>query len=173
MDDLLFVEHALPDDGDLDRFCSGDDEVDAWFTGRAWFQESKGKASPATYKFSAEKDGDAVGYASAQFTKRPHPNDASDEKAKDLLVYVVGVNARFQGARTHRDPTITYAAALFDELRRWASEKSGCVGIQLRVRASNERARGFYRKVGFVDDPAGQVDYDAEGPHITMRLLLP
>jgi ribosomal protein S18 acetylase RimI-like enzyme len=57
-------------------------------------------------------------------------------------------------------------------LERFAIDKTGCRGLYLWVRADNDRAIAFYRKCGFVDDPAGPVQRDDGAPHLSMRKLL-
>ena len=167
----LFTQFALPDDLYLDVFVSGDEEVDGWFRSRKWFNATKGKASPPTYVFRTAQDGDVVGCASVAFRKMEHPEDASSQRAKYLMVYVVGVNIGFHGQRNPQAPDETFAASIFGVIEALAMKHSDCVGLSLWVRSTNARAIAFYQKVGFVADPSGAVQRDDKAPHLTMRRL--
>jgi GNAT superfamily N-acetyltransferase len=171
LSDALFIRFALPDDPDLDLFESGVEEVDSYFRSRQWFNAEKGKAAPPTYQFLTEEGGEVVGYAAVAFRNCPHPDDAAAERAKYLAVYVTGVHQRFQGQKNPRAPGESFAASMFRQLEQFARDKAGCVGLFLWVRADNDRAIAFYRKVGFVDDPAGPVQRDDGAPHLSMRRL--
>ncbi|MGE0328771.1 MAG: GNAT family N-acetyltransferase [Polyangiaceae bacterium] len=165
----LYTQFALPTDPDLDGFLSGVDEVDHYFRSRAWFDSKKEIASPPTYQFRTEEDGYVVGYASVGFRNLPHPSDEAAERARYLVIYVVGVHLRFRGVRNPSRPSDTYAASIFDELEELARQRSDCVGLSLWVRTDNLRAIAFYRKLGFAADPAGPVHRDGGSPHLTMR----
>lgn len=96
----LQYEYAIPSDPEIDEFASGDDEVDKYFHSRQWFDDGSGKASPPTYKFC---DGDKlVGFAAVAFGNSPHPTDESSEKAKYLVVYVVGAHEKLHGVNVTR-----------------------------------------------------------------------
>lgn len=168
----LHFEFAPPDDPELDRFESGEEEVNAYFRSRQWFNEEKGQAAPPTYVFRTEAGGPVVGYAAISFRNVEHPDDRSASRAKYLMIYVVGVNRPFQGQRNPRAPEETFAASIFAAVEGFAMAKAGCAGLSLWVRSTNVRAIRFYEKVGFVADPSGPVRRDAAAPHLTMRKLL-
>ena len=105
------------------------------------------------------------------FRNCAHPDDGSASKAKYLAIYVTGVHRHFHGEKNPRAPEESFAVSVFRQLEQFAQDKAGCVGLFLWVRADNDRAIGFYRKVGFVDDPAGPVQRDEGAPHLTMRKL--
>ncbi len=172
MPDALFTQYALPDDPDLDAFDSGIEEVNDYFRSRRWFNAAKGKAAPPTYQFQTHEGGDVVGYAAVSFRNCGHPDDAAGERAKYLMVYVVGLHARFQGRENPRASGDSFAVSMFRVLDQFARDKTGCVGLYLWVRSDNDRAIAFYRKVGFDDDPAGPVQRDDNVPHLTLRKLL-
>lgn len=163
------MQFALPDDPDLDVFESGVEEVDRYFRSREWFSAAKGKAAPPTYQFKTHDGGEIVGYAAVAFRKCGHPNDDATDKAKYLAVYVAGVYRAFQGKKNPRSPDESFAVSLFRTLERFASDKQDCRGLYLWVRTDNSRAIRFYRKFGFIDDPAGPVQRDSGAPHLTMR----
>jgi GNAT superfamily N-acetyltransferase len=167
----LFYEYALPDDPELDRFDSGEDEVNAYFRSRRWFNAEKGQAAPPTYAFRTEEGGPVVGYAAVSFRNAEHPDDRSATRAKYLMVYVVGVNRPYQGRRNPVAPDETYAASIFGVIQGFVASKAGCVGVCLWVRSTNARAIHFYEKAGFVADPSGPVERDSGAPHLTMRKL--
>ncbi len=171
MPGTLFYEYALPDDPDLDRFDSGEEEVNTFFRSRRWFNAEKGLAAPPTYVFRTERGGPVVGYAAVSFRNAEHPNDRSATRAKYLMVYVVGVNRSYQGQRNPFAPGETFAASIFAVIEEFAAAKAGCVGMSLWVRSINVRAIRFYEKAGFLADPSGPVERDAGAPHLTMRKL--
>ena len=166
------MRFALPDDPDLDAFASGNEEVDAYFRTRQWFNVAKGVSAPPTYQFLTEVDGEVVGYASVAFRKSDHPFDGADERALYLLIYVIGVHTRFQGQRNPKGSNESCAASMFLMLANLARARDGCVGLGLWVREDNERAIAFYRKAGFEPDPGGAMQRDGGVPHLTMRALL-
>lgn len=172
MPGTLFYEYALPDDPELDRFDSGEEEVNAYFRNRRWFNAEKGLAAPPTYIFRTGKGGPVVGYAAVSFRNAEHPDDRSATRAKYLMIYVVGVNRPYQGQRNPLAPDETFAASMFRVIEDFAATKPGCVGLSLWVRSTNARAIRFYEKAGFVADPSGPVARDAGAPHLTMRKLL-
>jgi len=172
MPDTLFKRCALPDDPDLDSLSTGLDEVDEYFRSRRWFSAAKGETSPPTYQFLTDEDGEVVGYASVSFRRCGHSADSSDEMAKFLVVYAVGLHIRFQGKRNPRSMADSYAISLFRILESFARDKPGCVGLYLWVRADNARGIGFYEKFGFIPDPDGPVQRDDKVPHLSMRRLL-
>ncbi|TVS08803.1 MAG: GNAT family N-acetyltransferase [Phycisphaerales bacterium] len=151
----LHMRFALPDDPDLDAFVSGNEEVDAYFRARQWFNVAKGVSAPPTYQFLTERDGDVVGYASVAFRRSDHPFDGSDKRALYLLIYVIGIHKRFQGQRNARGSNESYAASMIRMLANLASGRDDCVGLGLWVREDNARAIAFYQKVGFEPDPGG------------------
>jgi ribosomal protein S18 acetylase RimI-like enzyme len=155
----VFVELAGPDDAFLDVFCSGQERVDQYFRSRAWFAEKR-------------KGGPVVGYASVSFRNQPHPDDASSTKAKALVISMLGVDQAFQGQPNPLVPNQAYAASIMAELEGMARSKANCVGLSLWVRSTNDQAIGFYKKVGFVTDPAGPFQLDDGDPMLTMRKLL-
>lgn len=172
MPGTLFYELALPDDPELDRFDSGEEEVDAYFRSRRWFNAERGGAAPPTYVFRTEAAGPVVGYAAVSFRNAEHPDDRSSSRAKYLMIYVVGVNRPYQGQRNPLAPGETFAASIFLVVEGFAASKAGCAGLCLWVRSNNTRAIRFYEKMGFVADPAGPVQRGAGAPHLTMRKLL-
>jgi ribosomal protein S18 acetylase RimI-like enzyme len=113
-----------------------------------------------------------VGYASASFRNQPHPDDASSTKAKALVISMLGVDQAFQGQPNPLVPNQTYAASIMAELEGMARSKANCVGLSLWVRSTNDQAIGFYKKVGFVTDPASPFQLDDGDPMLTMRKLL-
>lgn len=167
----LHTQFALPDDPNLDTFSRGVAEVDAYFRSRQWFNAKKGEVSPPTYQFRTDVGGDVVGYAAVSFRSCEHAHDGAPSKAKYLMIYVTGVDRRLHGARNPRAPNESFAASIFGVLDGFAAAKDGCMGLCLWVRADNDRAIAFYRKVGFIDDPAGPVQRDDGAPHLTMRKL--
>jgi ribosomal protein S18 acetylase RimI-like enzyme len=112
-----------------------------------------------------------VGYCAVSFRNQPHPDDASTSKAKALVISMFGVDQAFQGRRNPLAPDLTYAASIMVELEERARSKMNRVGLSLWVRSTNERAIGFYKKVGFVADSAGPIQRDAGDPMLTMRKL--
>lgn len=165
----VFTQLALPDDPDLDTFQSGVAEVDDYFRSRVWFNTQKGKSSPPTYQFRTDEGGDIVGYAAANWRRSGHPEDASEDRAKYLVIYAAGLHVQFHGVPNPKAPTESFATSMFRVLEQFARDKEGCAGLYLWVRADNDRAIAFYRKFGFVDDPAGPVQRDDKSPHLTMR----
>lgn len=165
----LHAQFAIPDDPNLDTFSSGVAEVAAYFRSRQWFSAKKGEASPPTHQFLTDVGGDVVGYAAVSFRNCDHPYDGAPSKAKYLMIYVTGVDQKRHGPGTRvrrASPSLRPPSAC-----SMASAKDGCVGLCLWVRADNDRAIAFYRKVGFVDDPGGPVQRHAGAPHLTMRKL--
>ncbi|MCB9540999.1 MAG: GNAT family N-acetyltransferase [Myxococcales bacterium] len=152
--EAMFVDWALPDDPAIDAFTSGDREVDDYFRCRRWFNAATGQSKPPTYRFSVRAGGEVVGYATVALCKKPHPGEDARDKALYLVVYVVGVDRRWQGAPHPERPGETWAMAIFRWLEAKAREDGRCVGLYLRVRAANGRALAFYQKVGFSIDPA-------------------
>ncbi len=169
----LHYAFALPDDPELDGFDSGDAEVDAYFRSRRWFNVAKGQAAPPTYVFRTDANGPVIGYAALSLRNAEHPDDQSPSRARYLMVYAVGLNRSFQGRANPRAPSSTLAASVFEIIEGFALAKSDCVGISLWVRATNERAIRFYRRLGFVADPGGPAQRDSGSPHLTMRKALP
>jgi ribosomal protein S18 acetylase RimI-like enzyme len=167
MADALDFQPADPADSDIDAFTSGVAEVDDYFRTRRWFNVSKKKASPETYRFRSLDGSTVVGYASAAFGNRAHPKNGASEKARYLVVYVVGVHEHLQGRRNPDNKDESYATSIFRILERFAREKDGCRGLMLRVRPDNDRAVAFYRRFGFQDD---RVEVDEAGERaLTMR----
>ncbi len=165
----MYTQFALPDDADLDAFQSGVDEVDEYFRSRRWFNAEKGRSAPPTYQFRTVQDRDVVGYAAVSFRNCAHPDDGSHDRARYLVVYAAGLHLRFHGVENPLAPGLTFATSMFRVLEQFALDKGGCAGLYLWVRAENDRAIAFYRKFGFVDDPAGPVQRDGKSPHLTMR----
>ena len=167
----IHVEHALPNDPDIDALDSGVAEVDHYFQSRVWFDDRKGKASPATYQFRTRAGGAIVGYAAAAFRNQSHPTDVHTERARYLVIYALGIHRHFQGVENSAAPGQRYAATIMDSLEGLARDRADCVGLSLWVREDNARAIAYYERCGFVADPGGPVARD-EGPrHLTMRLL--
>ena len=143
-----------------------------YFRSRAWFDVGQDKASPPTYEFLTEVDGDVVGYCAAAFRNYAHPSDRSELRRKYLVIYAIGVDLAFQGCRNTRAPQETYAESILGILYGFATDKNECVGLGLWVRANNTRAIAFYQKGGFIPDPHGPMQRDGGTPHLTMRKLL-
>ena len=146
--------------------------MDDYFRSRQWFNAAKGKAAPPTYQFLTEEGGEVVGYAAVTFRNCAHPDDSSLDKARYLAIYVTGVHQRLHGKKNPRAPEESFAVSIFRQIEGFARDKAGCRGLFLWVRADNDRAIAFYRKIGFVDDPAGPVQRDGGAPHLTMRKLI-
>lgn len=167
----LHVELALPTDPDLDRLDSGVAEVDRYFRSRAWFDTRKGKASPATYQLRTELGGPVVGYVAAAFRRQAHPTDDSEDRARVLVIYALGLHREFQGRPNPADGHRRYSTSAMRALEELAGQRADCVGLSLWVREDNPRAIAFYRRVGFAADPAGPVQRDGGARHLTMRRL--
>ena len=167
----LHVLLAEPDDPDLDRLDSGNAEIDRYVKSRAWFNASRGKSSPPTYKFNVELDGAVLGYASVARRKVAHPDDHAALRAPYLTIYAVGLHSRFHGVRDPGRPEQTYAASIFDFIEELAREETDIAGLSLWVRMDNIRAIHFYEKMGFEPDPGGPVQRDSGPPHLSMRKL--
>ncbi|MFH1468170.1 MAG: GNAT family N-acetyltransferase [Pseudomonadota bacterium] len=168
----LHVQHALPNDPDLDALATGVAEVDRYFRSRAWFDSGKGRASPATYQFRTGPGGAVVGYASAAFRLQAHPSDGVPERARFLVVYVLGLHRPFQGTENPAASGRRYADCVLEALEELARARDECVGLSLWVREDNARAIAFYERRGFVPDPGGPVARDAGPRHLTLRKLL-
>jgi len=168
----IFIELALPDDSFLDVICSGHHRVDDYFRSRAWFDERSKGGSLTTYVVRVSEGGSVVGYCAVSFRNQPHPDDSSTLKAKVLVISMLGVHHAFQGQRNALEPEQTYAASIMAELEEIARSKTNCAGLSLWVRSTNDRAIGFYKKVGFVADPAGPLKRDDGDPMLTMRKFL-
>lgn len=169
----IHIQHALPNDPDVDALDSGNAEVDRYFHSRTWFDVGKGKASPATYQFRTRPGGAVVGYAAAAFRNQAHPTDDGGVRARYLVIYALGVHRHFQGVENPAAPGQRYAATIMDALVERARDRAGCVGVSLWVREDNPRAIAFYARCGFVADPAGPVARDDGPRHLTMRLPIP
>lgn len=113
-----------------------------------------------------------MGYCAVSFRNQPHPDDASTLKAKVLVISMLGVDQAFQGQRNAQAPEQTYAAWIMASLEEMARSKTNCVGLSLWVRSTNDRAIGFYKKVGCIADPAGPLKRDHGDPMLTMRRFL-
>jgi len=168
----VFYEFALPDDPFLDRFSSGYETTDHYFRSRQWFKFDKNRSSPPTYVFRVHKGGPVVGYCAIDFGKQPHPDDASEDKARFLVIYMIGVDDAFQGTQNPLATGQTYAASIMAVLEDIARAKQRCVGLSLWVRSTNQVAIAFYRKVGFTADPGGPSQRDEGDPILTMRKIL-
>jgi ribosomal protein S18 acetylase RimI-like enzyme len=167
----LHVSMADPADSELDVFKSGEAEVDAHFRSRGWWNLQKSETSPPTYQVRTQEGGEVVGYLSMVRRRLPHPHDGSIDRAKYVVVYVVGIYEKFHGVLNPRSENETYAKSIFQFIEAWAQSDGSCVGISLWVRANNPRAIRFYRKLGFLEDPAGPVSRDSGAQHLTMRKL--
>jgi hypothetical protein len=113
----IFFEFALPTDPFLDQFSSGYQVTDNYFRNREWFKAEKGCSSPPTYVFRVAEAGPVVGYSAVAFRKQPHPDNASDTKARYLVIYMIGVDQEFQGTPNPLAPGKTYAASVMAGLR--------------------------------------------------------
>jgi ribosomal protein S18 acetylase RimI-like enzyme len=172
MGEEIFFEFAIPDDTFLDRLSSGYERTDRYFRNREWFRSDKGRSSPPTYVFRVAEGGPVVGYCALDFGKQPHPDDASEAKARYLVIYMIGVDQAFQRTQNPLAPGQTYAASIIAVLEDIARAKQSCVGLSLWVRSTNEVAMAFYRKVGFAEDPGGPSQRDGGDPILTMRKIL-
>jgi ribosomal protein S18 acetylase RimI-like enzyme len=168
----ILCEFALPDDPFLDRFSSGYKRTDDYFRSREWFKPDKGRSAPPTYVFRVAKGGPVVGYCAFDFGKQPHPDNASETKARYLVIYMIGVDQAFQRTQNPQMPGQTYAASIMAVLEDIAQGKQSCVGLSLWVRSTNDVAMDFYRKVGFTADPGGPCHRDDGDPILTMRKFL-
>ncbi|MCB9663784.1 MAG: GNAT family N-acetyltransferase [Alphaproteobacteria bacterium] len=167
----IHLDRALPDDPDLDALDCGVAEVDRYFRSRVWFDDRKGRASPATYQCRTGPGGLVVGYAAAAFRNQAHPTDDGFERARYLVLYALGVHRQFQGVRNPADRGRSHAATILVALEEMGRQRSDCVGLSLWVREDNARALAFYGRCGFVADPAGPVARDGGPRHLTLRLL--
>lgn len=174
-DESLWYRLAEPDDADLDVFTSGGTseaiEVNDYFTSRQWYDYGKGVAKPPVFQFGTP--GEVVGYLAISFANKPHPSERSPSKARYLVVYVVGIHERFQGTvnpHSHKGERFSDTVIRAVE-QTFAREKTGCVGVYLRVRQSNARAVAFYRRLGFLEDPGGPMVVNEEAPQFVMRKL--
>jgi ribosomal protein S18 acetylase RimI-like enzyme len=172
MAEEIFREFALPDDLSLDRFSSGYERTDHYFRSREWFNAAKGRHAPPTYVFRVAEGGPVVGYCAFDFGKRLHPDNASKTKATYLVIYMFGVDRAFQSTQNPLAPGQTYAVSIMAALEEIARGKPNCVGMSLWVRSTNKVAIGFYRKVGFMEDPGGPFHRDEGDPILTMRKIL-
>lgn len=168
----IFYEFALPDDPFLDRFSSGYETTDHYFRSRRWFKADKGRSSPPTYAFRTAEGGPTVGYCAYDFRKQPHPDNASEAAARYLVIYMIGVDRAFHGAKNPLAPGQTYAASIMSVIEDIARARESCVGLSLWVRSTNEAAIGLYRKVGFTEDPGGPSPRNDGDPILTMRKIL-
>jgi ribosomal protein S18 acetylase RimI-like enzyme len=169
MADSLFFEFASPIDPDLAQFESGDPEVDEYFSSKRWFD--KGKHKPATYQFRTLDKSAVVGYAAADFRNLPHPDEESSQKARYLVIYVVGIYKHLQGEVNPSGAAgERFATSIFNALEGLAREKPNTVGLYLRVRSGNTRAVSFYKRFGFtvVGSPF-QAANDNGDPYLLMR----
>ena len=101
-------------------------------------------ARPRGIVLLADDDGDVVGYVEARgghFRRNAHRSHV-----------VIGVRASHAGRGIGR--------RLLEELERWAADQ-GVLRLELTVMASNERAIGLYRKVG----------YEVEGTRFAAMLI--
>lgn len=168
----IFFEFATPDDPFLDQFSCGYEVTDRYFRSRQWFKVDKGRSAPPTYVFRVAEDGPVVGYCAFDFGKQLHPDNASETKAKYLVIYMIGVDRAFKGTPNPLAPGHTYAVSIMAALEEIARGKPNCVGMSLWVRSTNEAAIGLYRKVGFTADPGNPVHLDDGDPILTMRKIL-
>jgi len=168
----VFFEFALPDDPFLDRFSSGYERTDAYFRSREWFNPGKGRSAPPTYVFRVAEGGPVMGYCAFDFGKQPHPDNASETKARYLVIYMIGVDQAFQGIPNLLASGQTYAASIMAVIEDIARAKQSCVGLSLWVRSTNYVAMAFYRKVGFTADLVGPSRRNDGDPILTMRKIL-
>jgi ribosomal protein S18 acetylase RimI-like enzyme len=168
----IFYEFATPDDPSLDQFSCGYERTDHYFRSRQWFKADKGRSAPPTYAFRVAEGGPVVGYCAFDFGKQAYPDNASNTKAKYLVIYMFGVDRGFQGTQNPLAPGQTYAVSIMAALEEIARGKPNCVGMSLWVRATNEAAIGLYRKVGFEADSGNPVHLDDGDPILTMRKIL-
>lgn len=172
----LHYELAQPEDGDLDSFDCGDIEVNHFFRSRQWFNKDRGEISPPTYQFLTADKGSVIGYAAATIGNSAHPDDLSTTKKKYLVIYALGVYQHFHGVvNPASNETETYATSMLRIFEGFALDRRTCMGMSLRVRDNNARAKAFYARFGFIPDPGGPVQRDKNGtgvPHLTMRKLL-
>ena len=166
----IHIQHALPNDPDIDALDSGIAEVDRYFQSRDWFDAGKGKASPATYQFRTRPHGAVVGYAAAAFRNQAHPTDDGSERARYLVIYALGIHRHFQGMENPAAPGQRYAATVMTTLKALARDRADCAGLSLWVREDNPRAIAFYKRCDFARDPGGPVERDGGARHLTMRL---
>jgi ribosomal protein S18 acetylase RimI-like enzyme len=73
---------------------------------------------------------------------------APEAAGREFVVYSVYVNPGFRGAR------LGTAGRLFDTAISWARLTGGAEVISLEVHESNDRARAFYRRYGFIETGA-------------------
>lgn len=167
----IHIQHALPNDSDIDALDRGVAEVDRYFQSRTWFDVRKGKVSPATYQFRTRPGGAIVGYAAASFRNQAHPTDDATSRARYLVIYALGVHRHLQGVENPAAPGQRYAATIMIALEELARDRADCAGLSLWVREDNPRAIAFYERCGFIADPVGPVARDGGPRHLTMRLV--
>jgi len=105
--------------------------------------------------------GKSVGFAFLVLGPKRHPDASSSTKAMYQMVVIAGIDKQFQGTEDPDAPprapgdkrrqnlSVTMFRGI-EEYSRGRPEQP--VGLWLQVRVENERAIGFYRKIGFEPD---------------------
>jgi hypothetical protein len=157
---------ADPSDPALDDFDCGVEEwsihVTEYFRARRWLRNDR-----TCYQFGTDQD--VIGYAAIAVAPCPHPDEASDTQADYLIIFMMGIDKRYQGATDPR-ADCTYYDSIMRMLATLARNTRACVGLYLRVNAKNERAIRAYRRTGFDPDatPGGTLR-EKKGTFLVMR----
>lgn len=169
----LFYCLAQADDPELDMFECGTDayaiEVAEFFRKRGWIGS---RLHPDCYQF---RTADAiVGYAAVTMAPCRHPDETRLTLAIYLVVMVMGIGHQFQGAVDPSAAPARYSDGVFRGLEALARAEPLSVGIYLRVREGNTRARRFYERIGFEPDQSTggrYVDARSGEPTLILRKL--
>lgn len=155
----------------VEQFNCGDDwcaaEVNRFVRAARWGN----KPNLTALEFGL--DGETVGFAFLRLSEMGHPHVGSSDAALYQVILVTGINLAFQrrenpGSSQGERLSTTMFRAIEAEAR-----SAGAVGLHLQVRVENGKARRFYERVGFEDDPGGEfLDGKQAIPTLVMRKQL-